>query len=96
VRIIEAGNQVMISTTYRNIIENDLSFVGIIEIRDQSGITVYLGWQTGVIKPLGNKTFGVSWFAEAPNFYMARTFAFSDLETYKVLSAVEIREFEVK
>jgi hypothetical protein len=89
------GNQVMIITTFRNNIEEKVAFVGIVEVRDESGITVLLSWQVGNIEPSDNKTIGVSWLVQNSSAYQARTFAFTNFEHPQVLSPVENVEVSV-
>lgn len=88
-RIVEEGQQVMITTTFRNNLEETVAFVGIIEVRDTNGVTVFLSWQSNSIEPLGNKTVGVSWLVPESSAYQSRTFAFTDFEQPQVLSPVE-------
>lgn len=92
----EAGRQIMVSQTYRNEIENQMVFVGLFEVRDEIGITVFLGWQTGEIPAsnydqniYNNNTMSFSWLPEKASTYEARTFAISDLENPLILSQVE-------
>ena len=91
------GQQVMITTTFRSYLEEETNCICIIEVRDEAGITVFLAWQSGKIKPLGNHTIGVSWLAQEPaGYYQSRVFAFEDFETYNVLSNVYNSKIEVR
>jgi hypothetical protein len=83
-----AGTQIGLST----IIENDRSveqpFVALIEVRDSSGITVYLAWQTGNLQPADSTMIGVSWTPEASGTYEVRTFSLTSLSEGLVISKV--------
>ena len=86
---LAAGQQAILSTTVKN--NNDIvqPFVALIEVRDSSGITVYLAWQTGTLNPSGQIEVGLSWKPEQAGSYEVRTFVISDLASPRVLSPVE-------
>lgn len=92
----------MVSQTFRNEVERDMPFVSLIEIRDESGVTVFLAWQIGTI-PASNyedgvyndNTMSISWLPEKASTYEARTFAISDFENPQVLSYVEVAQIVV-
>ena len=86
---VEEGQQVTIATTFTNYLEEEVEFVGIIEVRDTDGVTELLAWQSATVAPLNNKTMGVSWVVPESSAYQSRTFAFTDLESPQVLSVVE-------
>jgi hypothetical protein len=88
-RVVKAGEQVVLTTTFYSVFEEKVDFVGIIEVRDTNGVTVSLSWQTGSIEPQGNKTIGVSWLVPQSTAYQSRAFAISDFEHPRVFSAVE-------
>ncbi len=85
---IIVGSQVGISFTIEN--DNAISqpFVSLIEVRDFSGVTVYLASQSGSLAPDGTTTIEVSWKPEASGDYQVRTFAVSSLSEGIVLSGV--------
>ena len=98
----EAGRQIMVSQTFRNEVERDMPFVSLIEIRDESGVTVLLAWQIGTMPAsnyetgvYNNNTMSISWLPEKASTYEARTFAISDFENTQVLSHVEAAQFVV-
>jgi len=86
--IIREGRQVVITTTYRNSVEQEVPFVGIIEVRAIDGVTLFLHWQSNTVAPLGNKTMGVPWVAPESSSYESRAFAITDFENPQVLSPV--------
>ena len=93
---VEAGRQVMITTTFRNTLETELTFVGLIEVRDIDGVTEFLAYQSGTVEPLGNKTVGLSWLVQNSTAYQSRTFAITDFENPQVLSNVQTSRIEVR
>lgn len=89
---IEAGQQVMLTVTFSNQLDNEQSYVGIIEVRDSQDVTVYLALQSGVIGPGASSTIGSSWTAEEPSTYQLRSFAITDLQEPRILSAIASSE----
>jgi hypothetical protein len=85
---VETGKQVTIMTTLLSNSQADINFVGIIEIRDPHGVTVFLAWQSGTIGLDGNKTIGASWVVPQLSDYQSRIFAITGFENPHVLSNV--------
>jgi hypothetical protein len=85
---ISAGQQVVLTTSVRNNNASPQDFVALIEVRDSSGITIFLAWQTGTLNANGQTQVGLSWTPEVPGDYDVRTFVISDLNDPRVLSTV--------
>ncbi|MGI0048984.1 MAG: hypothetical protein ACREAW_05545, partial [Nitrososphaera sp.] len=85
---ISAGQQVVLTTNVVNNNAGSQPFVALIEVRDSSGITVFLAWQTGTLPANGQSQVGLSWTEEVPGDYTVRTFVISDLASPDVLSKV--------
>jgi hypothetical protein len=85
------GTQLVLSTTAKNNF-NAQGYVVIIEARDENGITVFLGLQSGTQASDGSSNIETSWTPEAAGNYQIRTFAISSLENGRVLSAVSISD----
>jgi hypothetical protein len=83
-----AGTQIGLSTTIENDRSVEQPFVTLIEVRDSSGITVYLAWQTGNLQPADSTMIGVSWTPEASGTYEVRTFSLTSLSEGLVISEV--------
>jgi hypothetical protein len=92
---ISAGQQVVLTTNVVNNNAGSQPFVALIEVRDSSGITVFLAWQTGTLPANGQTQVGLSWTAEFPGDYTVRTFVISDLANPDVLSEVSETEITV-
>jgi hypothetical protein len=90
---VAIGQQIIIVETIHNDVYDETKpMVGIIEVRDELGVTLDLAWQTMTIDPNGNYTFGTSWTAKeaAPGgVYLIRALAISSLdESADALSSV--------
>ena len=92
---LETGAQLGLSTTIENDGAEEQPFVALIEVRDSSGITVYLAWQSGSLEPAGSTMVEVSWTPEASGTYEVRTFAVSSLANAVVLSKVATASVEI-
>ena len=86
---MQAGQQVMISTTItNNDAAQDWPSLVIIEVTDASGITTQISWQSGIVEADGQMNVGVSWMPEDAGTYELRTFVVSDLENLNILAKV--------
>jgi len=92
---VSRGQQVVLTTSIENNNDSEVPFVAIIEVRDSSGFTVFLAWQTGTLNPSGNADVGLSWTPEFSGDYTVRTFIISNLQSPAVLSPVEQSEITV-
>jgi hypothetical protein len=92
---VTVGQQIVLSTQIVNNIGNDQPFVGLIEVRDDTGVTVFLSWQTGTLTPSGRTDVGISWTPEIAGDYEVRTFVISNLENPQILSPVARSEISV-
>jgi hypothetical protein len=90
------GKQATLSMTLTNPNNQPQPFVELLEVRDSSGVTVFLAWQSGMLEPLGQTDIGVTWTPDRPGHYEARTFAVSDLDNPQVLSMVTSSEFTIE
>jgi hypothetical protein len=85
---VTAGQQVILSTTVVNNLDRSQPFAAIVEVRDSSGVTIFLAWQTGTLNQAGQTQVGLSWMADNPGDYTVRTFVISDLNNPQILSKV--------
>jgi hypothetical protein len=102
VQKIVFGQPVMISITINNTLyDDDKPMIGLVEVRGQSGITLFLAYQSLRIPHNEEYTFGVSWTPDSsqdenPGYYSARTFVVTCFcDTAEPLSQVLDRNFEV-
>jgi hypothetical protein len=92
---ITTGQQVVLTTTVTNNVDDELPFVALVEVRDASGITNFLAWQTGVMDAGDRTEVGLSWTPENAGDYTVRTFVISNLNNPQVLSEVQTTNISV-
>ncbi len=85
------GAQLVLSTTVENNFDEQ-EYVVIIEARDENGVTVFLGLQSGTLAPDDSSDIETSWTPEAAGDYQIRTFVVSSLESGEVLSGVSVSD----
>jgi hypothetical protein len=90
-----AGGQLGLSTIIENNSNVEQSFVALIEVRDASGITVYLAWQTGTLEPSGSAPIEVSWTPVSSEDFEIRTFAITGFAEGEVLSQIATTSIQV-
>jgi hypothetical protein len=90
-----AGGQLGLSTVIENNADIEQSFVALIEVRNESGITVYLAWQSGSLEPSDSTQIEVSWTPEFGGEYEIRTFAINGFAEGNVLSQVATTSIQV-
>lgn len=81
------GQLAVLSTTVANS-HNDTSFVVIIELRDEDGVTAYLNWQNGTLPKNAEVDIGLTWIPAETGNYVIRTFMLSSLSNPEILSPV--------
>ena len=90
------GKQMELSFVATSDADYTQPFVGLIEVRDHNGATVFLAWQGGILEPQSQIQIGVSWTPDRPGDYTARTFLISDFESPDVLSFVAESDFTIE
>lgn len=92
---IQVGQQGLLEVSVRNLDPvRERAFVIIVEIREESGVTNYLAYQSNTIAGNASYTMGVSWRPDTVcnypncNNYVLRSFAISNLANPEVLSVV--------
>jgi hypothetical protein len=90
-----AGKQATLSSVITNDGDHSQQFVELVEVKDSSGVTVFLAWQSGALGPNSQTQIGVSWIPERPGDYNVRTFAISNFDNPQVLSQVSESDFKV-
>lgn len=89
------GQLVVISTTVVNNRDSVLPFTAIIEVRDESDVTVYLRFQIGDVNANGQSEIGLSWLPKDEGSYQLRAFAISNFTRPQVLAWVKTSEVSV-
>lgn len=84
----------MIAASVVNMGLNELPFVAFLEIRDSTGVTIFLNYHTGVIDIEGRLGIASSW--QVPDFeaeYELRAFVISNFTKPQVLTEVKTSQF---
>jgi hypothetical protein len=76
--------------------DNDQSYVLILEIRDEAGITQFLGFSIRNLERHGLREIGISWTPERAGDYQFRVFAISGFQDPDVLTYIQTVEIEIK
>jgi hypothetical protein len=92
---IPIGQRILLSSTLANENNQDVSFTGLIEIRNSEGLTEYVGWQNGFVVKKGFAAFGMEWVPDQPGTYEARIFVLTSLTDARILSPVVTSEFVI-
>ena len=82
---VAAGSQVLLSTTIKNNEADARTFVAIIDVRDSTGQTLSLQFQTGTLSGSGQTSIGGSWTPSDPGSYKVSTFVLSELGTSAIV-----------
>lgn len=59
-------------------------YVVILEIRDSSNVSTFLGWQKGTIESQGIVSYGMSWTPEHAGFYQLRHHVITNMDNAEV------------
>jgi hypothetical protein len=85
---LSADQQVVINSTIRNNEQGTRAMAAIVEVRDASGFTQYLQWQTGTVPGNGEVNAGFSWTPDAPGTYQIRVFVVTSITNPAALSSI--------
>jgi hypothetical protein len=91
------AQQVSMRVTIVNNGDTEQQYMVLTEMRDGFGITIYLTWQSGILKAGENYTFETSWIVDTAckihsqgcNTYEVRSFVITDIQSPRVLSDVK-------
>ena len=101
VKQLQTGQQVSIRVNITNFLDYEKRFTIITEVRDGLGVTVYLAWHSGKVKPSEHYASETSWMVDngcwyekdsGCSNYQIRSFAITGLENPQVLSEVKTVE----
>jgi hypothetical protein len=93
---VQAGDEVVVATDIKNNDDvHDQAALVVIEVRDSSGITVLINWQSGIIKAGSSMQAGISWTPDKGGDYELRTFAITDFDRPYVLSGISTSHVEI-
>lgn len=89
------GQNLVALLRMENLLNEDKDFAVIIEVRDSSGITETLDWQTGKIDARGMQSGGISWIPQKADDYQIRAFVWSGIDNPEPYSTVVQSEITV-
>lgn len=92
---ITEGQQITLNVAFADNSSISQPFIGLLEMRDTDGVTIFLGWQSGALQSGSETMFGMSWIAEKAGDYQIRQFALSNLTSPVVLEAVVVTNITV-
>ena len=80
------GKQVQIEADLRNAQDIEQDFAYIVQIQDENGITVSLGWITGTLTPAQTFTPSLSWIPSEAGTFKATIFVWESIDNPSALS----------
>jgi hypothetical protein len=84
-------DSITLLTTISNNNDHPRPFVAIIEVRDGSGVTVFLALRSGTLEPSGSTDIGVLWRPDAAGTFELRTFAITSIgDAAELISSVAV------
>ena len=83
---INVGQQIQIVSDVTNQENKDQSFAYLVQIQDNSGITVSLSWITGTMAPKQTLSLGQSWMPSTAGMYNAQIFVWESINNPNALS----------
>jgi hypothetical protein len=90
------GTSLTLSTTLANNNDQVQPFVVLIEVRESSGVTIFLALQSGILDPSGTTDVGVLWQPNQAGKFEVRTFAITNItEEAEPLSSPAVAELMV-
>jgi len=90
------GKQVSLFTEIKSsFLQDEMPFIAIMEVRDANGVTAFLGWQTGTLRPQDQTQADTSWLPEQPGRFEARIFLISSFQDPRVLSQTMVSEITI-
>ena len=92
---ITTGQQVTLNVAFSINSSVSQPFIGVLEMRDADGVTIFVGWQTGTLQNTRQTEFSMSWIAEKAGDYQIRQFALSNLTSPVVLDIVTTTNIKV-
>ena len=78
--------QVLIVADVTNALDKQLPFAYIVQIEDETGVIVSLGWLTGTLSPNQLLSPALSWTPQYPGTYHARVFVWEGIDIPSPLS----------
>lgn len=92
---LSAGNRIILSTDVKSLLNETSTFAVVMEVRDSAGVTQFLDWRFGLIRPEAPADIGFGWAPQHAGTYEVRTFVLSGTVNPQVYSPVVSSYFTV-
>ncbi|AIF85046.1 hypothetical protein NTE_03011 [Candidatus Nitrososphaera evergladensis SR1] len=92
---LAVGDRIILSTDVQSRLNETSTFAAIMEVRGSDGVTEFLNWRFGLIRPDALVSVGLNWTPEKAGTYEARTFVLSGTVNPEVYSPVVSTYFTV-
>ncbi len=83
---VNIDQQIQISVDITNNQEKSQSFVYLVQVKDEAGFVVSLGWISGQLSPNQKLSPSLSWTSDGAGEFTAEIFAWSGLKNHSALS----------
>jgi hypothetical protein len=83
---IQIGKQIQIVSDVNNKQDRVQPFAYIVQIQNEDGVTVSLGWLTGELDPFQSMSPALSWIPESAGIYTATIFVWEGIDQPLALS----------
>jgi plastocyanin len=84
--VAKIGQQVIVSTSIKNMLEVYQDYTYIVRINDDNDVTVLLTWKSDSVSPLALSKPSITWMPEDPDIYSIEIFVWSNMQKPEPLS----------
>lgn len=85
-KTVDVGKQVQIAADLHNNQDSEQDFAYIVQVQNESGVTVSLAWITGTLKPAQSFSPAISWTPNEAGKYEATIFVWESIDNPSALS----------
>jgi len=83
---VDVGKQIQIAADLQNNQDFEQDFAYIVQIQDESGVTMSLAWLTGTLQPAQSFSPSISWIPNEAGTYEATIFVWESINNPSALS----------
>jgi hypothetical protein len=83
------GDMVVFQHSIKNAADVKQSFIHILQVKDESGITVSLTWSTGELAPNESRHVSQTWIPDGIGKYTLQFFVWESMENPKILDSMQ-------
>ena len=92
---VNVNQQIQISADIRNNQEKSQNFVYIVQLKNDTGVVVSLGWISGQLTPDQKLSPSLSWTADKPGEFIAEIFVWEGLINHSALAEYTVLQINV-